>query len=103
MLSMLEELYCGNVGFDSKQYRPNSPFSKAAHKSWDYREKLLETLNESEKELFEQYCEERGTIESITRYDTYLESLQFGILLMMEIFMDSGYCTKEDCMTENHE
>ena len=95
MISMLKELYCGNVGFDSRQYSPDSPFSKAAHKSWDYRERLTASLNEAELELFEQYCEEQGTIESITWYDIYLDSLQFGMLLMMEIFLGSDYGAKE--------
>ena len=45
-------------------------------------------LGKSEKELFEQYCNARGDIEGITRYDTYAESLKFGILLMIALFAE---------------
>ena len=30
----------------------------------------------------------RGDIEAITRYDTFVEALRFGILLMIEVFSD---------------
>ena len=87
MNSILEELYMGNIGFDSGHHGPNSPFVKAAKRKLDSMEKLSATLNEAEKELFEQYCEAEGDIEGITRYDTYTRALKFGILLMIEIFI----------------
>ncbi len=86
MNSILEELYMGNISFDSGQYGPNSPFVKAAKRKVDSMEQLAATLNEAEKELFEQYCEAEGDIEGITRYDTYTRALKFGILLMIEVF-----------------
>ena len=88
MPSILEELYHGNIGFDSRWYKSDSPFSKAARIQHDSMEALMATLEDSEKELFEQYREARGDIEGITRYDTYAESLKFGILLMIELFTE---------------
>lgn len=93
MKSILEELYMGNIGFDSGVYAPNSHFVKAAKRKLDSMEKLSATLNESEKELFEEYCDTQGDIEGITRYNTYTNALKFGILLMIEILM-------EQCKTE---
>ena len=90
MQNVLEELYMGNVDFDAGYYGQNSPFVKAARKRHDSLEKLMATLNDTEKELFEQYCEAVGDIEGISRYDTYTSALKFGILLMVEIFMDHG-------------
>jgi len=43
------------------------------------------TLNDSEKELFEKYCEAQSEIEGIVNYDTFTYSLRFGIMLMIEI------------------
>jgi hypothetical protein len=51
---------------------------------------LTETLDDSQKELLNGYIEAQGDIESITRYDTYVASLKFGILLMVEIFVKGG-------------
>jgi hypothetical protein len=87
MRSILEELYMGNIGFDSGHYDQNSPFVKAARKKLDSMKKLEATLNDREKELFEQYCDAQGDIDGITRYDTFTNALIFGILLMIEIFM----------------
>lgn len=88
MKSILEELYMGNIGFDVGYYGQNSPFVKAARRKHDSMEKLSVLLNETEKELFEQYCEAQSDMDGITRYDTYTSALKFGILLMAEIFME---------------
>ena len=88
MKSILEELYMGNIGFDSGHYGQNSPFVKAARRKLDSMEKLTASLNDAEKELFEQYCDAQGDIEGTTRYDTFTSALKFGILLMIEILME---------------
>ena len=90
MKSILEELYMGNVGFDSWNYGKDSPFVKAARKKADNMKALTETLDDSQKELFEGYIDAQGDIEAITRYDTYVATLKFGILLMIEIFAKGG-------------
>jgi len=95
MKSILEELYMGNVGFDSGYYSQNSPFVKAARKKADNMEKLMETLNDSQKELFENYCDAQGDIAGITRYDTFTASLKFGALFMIELLTNSGEVTGE--------
>ena len=86
MESMFEELYYGNIGFDSGRYGPDSPFVKAARVKVESMEKLEETLNDAEKELFDRFCEAESEIEGITTYDTYRSALKFGILFMMELF-----------------
>jgi hypothetical protein len=88
MKNILEELYCRNIRPDSRCYGPESPFAEAARLKRKSHEKLMERLNTSEKELFEEYCDAQGEMESITRYDTFTYALRFGILLMTEIFMD---------------
>ena len=90
MKSMMEELYMGNIGFDSAHYPQSSPFVKAAQKKLENMEKLTQTLNDYQKELFENYCDAQGDIEGITRYDTFTAALKFGTLLMVEILADSG-------------
>ena len=90
MKSILEQLYMGNIGFDSGYYGKNSPFMKAAQRKMDNMEKLTATLNESQKELFDNYCDAQGDIEGITRYDTFTSALTFGVLFMMEILTDNS-------------
>ena len=90
MKNILDELYMGNIGFDSGYYRKNSPFVKAAQRKMDNMEKLTATLNDYQRELFDNYCDAQGDIEGITRYDTYTTALKFGVLFMMEILTGNG-------------
>ena len=90
MKSIMEELYMGNIGFDSWNYGKDSPFVKAAQKKMENMTALTATLDDSQKELFEGYIDAQGDIEHITRYDTYVATLKFGILLMIEIFAKGG-------------
>lgn len=95
MQSILEELYCGNIRPDSRIYGQDSPFVEAARLKSKNLDKLMEKLDDSEKELFEKYCDAQGEIEGITRYDTFTYALKFGILLMAEVFMGKGEITGE--------
>ena len=86
MSGILEELYRGNVEFSGGDYDKDSSFVKAAQKKVDNMAALTATLDDSQKELLNGYIEAQGDIEYITRYDTYVATLKFGILLMVEIF-----------------
>lgn len=90
MQSIIEELYYGNIQPDVMFYGQDSPFVKASHLKHRNMEALMGTLEDSEKELFEKYCDAQADIEKITKYDTFTYALKFGILLMAEIFMGKG-------------
>ena len=86
MTSILENLYHGNIGFDARDFGPDSPFAKAAHRKRDSIEKLMDKLNDHEKELFEQYLDAQCDMEDMSRYETYTETLKFSIRLMAELY-----------------
>lgn len=90
MKSVLEQLYMGNIRPDSRQYPPDSTFVRAAKLKHKNLETLMELLDDSEKDVFEKYCDAEADIEAITRYSTFTYALKFGVLLMMEILVDSG-------------
>jgi len=96
MQSILEELYCGNIRPDARSYGQDSPFVEAARLKSKNLDRLMERLDDSEKELFEKYCDAQGEIEDIARYGTFTYALKFGILLMAEVFMGKGEITGED-------
>jgi len=96
MSSVLEELYYGNIRPDSRVYAKDSPFVQLARLKSRNLDKLMASLNDSEKEIFEKYCEAQGEIEGITRYDTFSYALKFGMLLMVEVFMGKGEIVGED-------
>ena len=88
MNSILDELYMGNLDFDFHYYDQNSPFVKAAKKKLDCKEKLMALLDDNCKELLEEYIDAQSDMEEITRYQTYLDALKFGVLFMHEIFTE---------------
>ena len=88
MRSILEELYIGNIGFDSGQYEPDSRFVQLAKTKLECMEKLSAALGGQEKECFDQYCNAREEMEEITRYNLYTKALRFGLLLMAELLME---------------
>jgi len=90
MESILRELYHGNIRPDCRVYAKDSPFVKAARVKHDSLEKLEATLDDSEKDAFDKFCEAQSEIEDITKFDTFTDALKFGMLLMIEIFSDGN-------------
>ena len=95
-MQILEELYHGNIRPDVKFYGKDSPFVELARLRERNREKLLESLNESEKEHFEKFNDAQAEIDSITRYEKFTYGFKLGVLLTTEAFMGkdgmvSGY------------
>jgi hypothetical protein len=90
MKSIIEELFNSNIRPDARIYGKDSPFVQAARVKSESLEKLTAALDDSEKELFDAYCDAQGEIEDISRYDTFTYALRFGILLMAEVFMGAG-------------
>lgn len=96
MKSILKELYMGNIGFDSGFYGPDSPFVKAARRRFESEEKLNAMLDEHGKKSFEEYREAQADMQEIVRYDVYLESLKFGMMLMTELFTGASCLPERD-------
>ena len=95
MHSVMEQLYFGNIRRDSKKYEQDSLFMESVRFRSANLEQLMASINDSEKELFEKYCDAQEDIEDITRYDTFTFALKFGILLMAEVFMGREEITGE--------
>ncbi len=89
-MQILEELYYGNIRPDVKFYGQDSPFAELIYlreKNW---EKLMESLNEQEKETLEKFNDAEAEIDAITRYQKFSYGFRLGVLLMAETFTNSG-------------
>ena len=96
-INILEELYMGNIGFDSGgTHSPNSPFVNAAKRKLENMENLKATLNDSQKELFENFCDAQGDIEGIRHYNVFTTALKFGVLFMIEILISNSREGEQD-------
>ena len=90
MRSVLEALYNGDIQVTSRSYEPDSPFERLTKLKERNLNDLMKLLNDSGKEVFEKYRGTQDEIDVITHYDTYSYALKLGILLMVEVFMNSG-------------
>jgi len=85
--SILEAMYYGSVRPNSRTYSEDSLFAELEQLKKRNYDDLTATLNDSEKETFEKYCDAQEELESITRFDLFTYALKFGILLMSKIFV----------------
>ena len=85
-MQILEELYYGNIRPDIKFYGKDSQFAELACLRERNREKLLESLNESEKGIFEKFTDAQAEIDGIMRYEKFTYGFKLGVLLMTEVF-----------------
>lgn len=84
MKSILEELFYGNIRVDSGMIDPDSPYGHAIRQRIESKEKLLEHIDETEKEIFEAYADAQDDIESIARLEKFRAGFRLGALLMLE-------------------
>lgn len=90
-MSIIEELYLGNIRPSSGMYPQGTPVSESIRRKGVYMDELMKKMDEDGKVLFEKYCDAQADVDEKVQYDTFVYALRFGILLMTEIFtgMDS--------------
>ena len=91
MQSIVEKLY-GHFGDDHpcrRTYPPHSPYYESAQLRQSNLDKLMEQLNDSEKEILEKYCDMQDELNYATHYDTFACGLKIGLLLMGEAYHES--------------
>ncbi len=86
MVSIIEELYLGNIRPGSDLALRNPSFAKAMEREEQQSKELMDSLNCNSRELFEKFCDSRADLDEITQYDIFNYALKFGIMLMVEVF-----------------
>lgn len=85
MSSIIEQLYLGNVRPDSFLYSDDSSLNEAIKYKSKCMEELTAKLDNTAKELFNNYCNAQADVDDITQYGTFTYALKLGALLMIEI------------------
>lgn len=94
-MSIIEELYLGNIRPSSRMYPADSTVAKAMKSKSRYYDELNEKMDDADKELFEKYCNAQADIDEAVQYDMFVYALRFGVLLMAEIFTEMGDILEE--------
>jgi len=96
MRSILEELYFGNFHMNSGFNAKDPTYVEAVQLKDINYEKLMATLNGSEKEWFEKFLEADEDLKGIENYYTFTRAFKLGVLLMTEVFTNTGQATGEN-------
>ena len=85
-ISILEELYHGNINPSAKTVVSGSEYQKSQHKLGDLLEELEKLLNTEEKELLENIMTAWSELDCISSEERFTEGFKLGARISLEIF-----------------
>ena len=85
-MRILEEFWYGNLHPSEKKFRRQTEFDKILKLLVRHEEKLMESLNESEKETFEKYRECYGELSDISNCEIFINGFKLGAKFIIECY-----------------
>ena len=85
-MHILEEFWYGNINPAERSFQKQRGFDKAFRMLTKNEEKLLETLNEQEKELFDKFKACYDEMIQITECQTFIKGFKLGARFTMACF-----------------
>lgn len=89
-MQILEELYLHSLGCSHKQSeddRHNKQYAEYLRASAESENRLLEALNDQQKELFSAYLLDQQNLADITDCETFIRGFKTGAKLMMDVLI----------------
>jgi len=87
MRSILEEFFYGNISPEVQFTEKGSRYDKVLSIICRNEEKLLERLNEEEKEILEKYMEAQMELNQLTAIKGQVYGYKLGLLMTAEVFV----------------
>ena len=85
-MKILEELWYGNINPMERPFQRQRRFDKAFRMLTKNEEKLLETLNDQEKDLFDKFKACYDEMIQITECQTFIKGFKLGARFFTECF-----------------
>lgn len=94
-MELLKELFYGNISPNHKKVRSGSKLEHLQNLITQNDNRLMATLTDEQKELFEKYkdCTDEST--SLIELEAFMEGFRLGARLMLEITDDSKFDLEE--------
>lgn len=89
MYSILEEFAYGNISPEVQCFKRNSEYANEMKISSSNEQKLLNSLGEGDKVLFQKYVHAQGEINRITAVENFMYGYKLGLLMTAEAFVTS--------------
>ena len=90
MQSILEEFFYGNISPEVQFTEKGSRYAEVMQVICYNEEKLLERLNEEEKEILEKYIDAQMELNSLTAVKSQICGYKLGLLMTAEAFVTGG-------------
>ncbi|MBQ8338443.1 MAG: hypothetical protein IJY33_04795 [Oscillospiraceae bacterium] len=87
-MTILENLYNGNINIVEKSIKKGSEYDRLTKLASELEDKLMESINGQEKELFESIFVTRFQQEDIMLTETFVEGFRLGAQIMLEVFIE---------------
>lgn len=84
-MGILEDFANGNINPNERGFKRNTEYGRAVKAVSDSEDKLLVTLNEGEKKLYEDYFKAQMDLESLSLTGRFIEGYRLGALMMLEV------------------
>lgn len=88
-MSILEELYNGNISPIERFIKDGSEYSKLFNSVNENEDRLFEHLSREQKALYESIAESKGMLEGISEKEIFIDGFRLGARIMLEILTES--------------
>lgn len=87
-MRILEELYLGGVRPGERSGKCNKQYNMALDEAIKAGNALTASLNEEQKQLFENYMTAQRKVSVLTDVETFIYSFRLGAKIMLDVLID---------------
>ena len=84
-MNILEELYLSYTTSIQKSFRHRELYLEAIEKAAESEGALVESLNEKQKKLFDEYITDQQNLAAITDRETFIQGFKTGAGIMLDV------------------
>ena len=90
MRSILEEFALGNITPENQTFKRNSKLGQAMSAVCSSEAKLLNRLNDEEKDIFQEHVDAQIEVVHLTAVQNLVYGYKLGLLMTAEVFITSN-------------
>ena len=90
-MRILEEFWYGNLNPNEQSFGKQSRFAKVLSLLTQNEGKLLERMNEEEKEIFEKYQDCHHELTQLGECEAFIKGFRLGGQIMLEVCKETDY------------
>ena len=85
-MSILEDLWYGNLSPNERTIQKNSEYARLSKESLQCEEQFIKDLSAEGRQAYEDHTTKQMTLSSIAECDSFVSGFRLGARMMLEIF-----------------